>query len=222
MDPSHQEPFSSEFLYAQWFTDPMCSWSYIANRSIQQFRKHFSDRLIFRERLFVLYRDLNEFLKQRKMTRPEEFVPKLELASRKSGVSIEVKAWRQNDVPVSSETCCLWVSSALRLDPEKGSLFIWEMRKAMYEEGLNIGSPEIIEQISKKAGLNYVDLNKGFMDIETQKALREDQTSAEKERVTVRPTLVLENSGGDRVFVGGLMDPELFIHAGEVLLREAE
>ena len=221
MDPSMQKSFPSNRLYAQWFTDPMCSWSYIANRSIQQFRKHFTEHLIFRERLFVLYRDLNEFLKQRNITRPEEFVPKLELASRNSGVSVEVKAWKKNDVPVSSETCCLWVSSALRLDSEKGSLFLWEMRKAIYEEGQNIGSTEIIEQISQKVGLNYADLMKGFMEIETQKALREDQTSAEREKVTVRLTLVLENSGGDRVFIGGLMDCELFIHAGDVLLREA-
>ena len=221
MDTSLQKTFASNLLYAQWFTDPMCSWSYIANQSIHQFREHFSGRLIFRERLFVLYRELNEFLKQRNMTRPEEFVPKLESVSRNSGVALEVKAWKKNDVPVSSETCCLWVSSALRLDPEKGSLFLWELRKAMYEEGLNIGSTEIIEQISRKVGFNFAELMKGFMEIETQKALREDQVSAEREKVTVRPTLVLENSGGDRVFIGGLMDPELFIHAGEVLLREA-
>lgn len=44
---------------------------------------------------------------------------------------------------------------------------------------------------------------------------------AAREGVETRPTLVLRNSGGDRVLIGGLMDPELFIHAGEVLLREA-
>jgi putative protein-disulfide isomerase len=221
MDPSKQKSLPSGFLYAQWFTDPMCSWSYIANRAIEKFKTHFSNRLIFQERLFVLYPDLTTFLKKRNMLRPQEFVSKLESASQSSGVPIEVKAWTENNVPESSEICCLWVTSALRLDPEKGSLFLWEMRKAMYEEGQNISTPDVIERISRNAGLGYGDLAKTFKDPDTRKSLREDQEAAEREKVTVRPTLVLENSGGDRVFIGGLLDPELFIHAGEVLLREA-
>ena len=49
--------FPKNCLHARWFTDPVCSWSFAAEDAIESFLKHFSGRLVFENRMFVLYRD---------------------------------------------------------------------------------------------------------------------------------------------------------------------
>ena len=213
--------FSREYLHAQWFTDPMCSWSFAAEDSINAFRRHFSGRLIFQNRMFVLYRELSGFLDAHGMTSPSEFASRIEKVAKATGKKIESTAWSNNTVPESSEQCCLWIKAAQLLDAEKGDLFLSEMRKTLFLEGKDISSERVIEDLAKSSGLEVQTLRLGLFSQKVRSVLEEDQKAAEDEKVTARPTLVLRNSGGDRVFIGGLLDSELYIHAGEVLLREA-
>lgn len=213
--------FSREYLHAQWFTDPMCSWSFAAEDAIGEFRRHFTGHLVFQNRMFVLYKDLSLFLGAHGMTKPSEFAAKIDRVAKSTGKRIQTEAWTNNAVPGSSEQCCLWIKSAQLLDAEKGDLFLSEMRKALFLDGKDISSESVIEDLVRKSGMEIQPLRLGLFSQKVQAMLEEDQKLAEEERVTSRPTLVLRNSGGDRVFIGGLLDPELYIHAGEVLLREA-
>ncbi|MHB8421835.1 MAG: DsbA family protein [Leptospirales bacterium] len=221
MNESSPIEFPREYLHAQWFTDPMCSWSFAAEDAIGEFRRHFSGQLIFQNRMFVLYKDLSRFLGAHGMEKPNEFASKIESVARSTGKRIETAAWINNTVPASSEQCCLWVKSAQLLDEEKGDLFLSEMRKAFFQDGKDISSESVVEDLARISGMEIQPLRLGLFSQKVQTMLEEDQKAAEDERVTSRPTLVLRNSGGDRIFIGGLLDPELYIHAGEVLLREA-
>ena len=221
MDKSLSNEISKECLYAEWFTDPVCAWSYAAEDAITAFRHHFSGRIIFKHRMFVLYTDVSSFMDAHGMREQSEFAPKVEKVARATSKKLEASAWRNNNAPESSEQCCLWVKAAQLLDPEKGDLFLSEMRKALFLEGKNISNESVLADLAGLSGLEFQALRLGILSQKVRAMLDEDQTLAKEEMVTVRPTLVLKNSGGDRVFIGGLMDPELFIQAGEVLLREA-
>ena len=213
--------FPKNFLHARWFTDPVCPWSFAAEEAIESFRKHFSGRLVFENRMFVLYRDLSTFLKNHGMESPADFAPRIEKVSRATGKTISPGAWRKGNVPESSEECCLWVKAAQSLDPLKGNDFLARMRKVLFQQEENISSLSVLQEIARQSGLDPSILEEKVRQENCRALLSEDMALSAQEGVETRPTLVLRNSGGDRVLVGGLMDPELFIHAGEVLLREA-
>ena len=213
--------FPNHFLHARWFTDPVCSWSFAAEEAIETFRNHFSGRLLFENRMYVLYQDLSTFLRHHGMESQADFAPKIEKVSRATGKSISAGAWRKGNIPSSSEDCCLWVKAAQSIDPLKGNDFLSGMRKALFHQEENVSSLPVLKEIARISGLDPDMLQKKVREEGCRTLLAEDMSLAAREGVETRPTLVLRNSGGDRVLIGGLMDPELFIHAGEVLLREA-
>ncbi|MHB1286860.1 MAG: DsbA family protein [Leptospirales bacterium] len=221
MDGPLSNEISKECLYAEWFTDPVCAWSFAAEDAITAFRHHFSGRLIFKNRMFILYTDVSSFLGAHGMKTQSEFAPKVESVARATSKRLDSSVWRNNNAPKSSEQCCLWVKAAQLLDSGKGDVFLSEMRKALFLEGKNISDDGVLADLAELSGLEFQALRLGILSQKVRAMLDEDQTLAKEEKITVRPTLVLKNSGGDRVFIGGLMDSELFIHAGEVLLREA-
>ena len=213
--------FPKNYLHARWFTDPVRSWSFAAEDAIEKFRSHFSGRLVFENRIFVLYRDLSAFLSHHGMVSQADFASRIEKVAKITGKSISSGAWRKGNVPSSSEVCCLWVKAAQSINPLKANDFLSRMRKALFHQEENISGLPILKEIARQSGLDTQALQEKAQEEDCRTHLAEDMTLATREGVETRPTLVLRNSGGDRVLVGGLMDPELFIHAGEVLLREA-
>lgn len=213
--------FSKELLHARWFTDPVCSWSFAAEEAIGFFRHHFSGRLIFENRMLTLYRNLDRFLEHHGMAMPAEFAPKVDKVAQATGKPVSSEAWKKGAVPRSSEDTCLWVKAAQSIDPSRGDHFLSLMRKALFADARNIGEVSVLEELAHVAGLDPLRLEAMVNTEENKALLSDDGGMARMEGVETRPTLVLRNSGGDRVFIGGLMDPELYIHAGEVLLREA-
>ena len=208
-------------LFVEWYTDPFCSWSFAAEGPIEKFRLHFGDRLSFRHRLFPLYRQIDQFLKAHGMESQKEFAPKILNVSRATGVIMSGKVWENAQAPTSSEECCLFVEAALLSNAEKGGLLLSKMRQMAFLEGKNIGNRALTYDIADSLGLHREKIDEMLLSGRALSALNEDREMAEREGVTVRPTLILRNSGGDRVFIGGLRNPDLFILAGETLIQES-
>lgn len=208
-------------LFADWYTDPFCSWSYAAEAPIGIFRRHFGERLSFRHRLFPLYRNIDEFLKHHGMTRQQEFAPRIGKVSRATGVTMSPLVWETGQAPQSSEECCLFAEAALLVDPVKGGAFLARLRELAFLEGRNIGNPEVLLETAAMLGIDRGKIEEFIRSGAAKAELSADQEKAKEEGVTVRPTLIMTNTEGDRVFIGGLRNPDLFILAGESLIREA-
>lgn len=207
-------------LNAEWYTDPMCSWSYAAEAAMETFRRHFGSRLAFRHRLLPLYRDLNAFLSDHGLKSPAEFAPRIAKVSRLTGVAMTPRLWESGKVPQSSEDCCRYAKAALLTDPEKGHAFLARMRVLAFAEGEPIGDTQLLLREAARLGLNDRDLQRRAESVEVLAALQDDVEKGKSEGVTTRPTMILTNEGGDRVFIGGLRDAALFIKAGETLMAE--
>ncbi len=208
-------------LFADWYTDPFCSWSFAAEEAIARFRSHFGDRLSFRHRLFPLYSSIGEFLQKHGLATQQEFAPRIGKVSRATGVAMSPKVWESGQAPSSSEECCRFAEAALIADPEKGGRFLTRLRELAFLDGHNIGDPELLGKTARALGLDMSVIEEALRSGRATEALEEDREKARSEGVTVRPTLVMTNSEGDRVFIGGLRNPDLFILAGESLIREA-
>ncbi len=207
-------------LFADWYTDPFCSWSFAAEEPIRRFQSHFEGRLSFRHRLFPLYSNIEEFLRKHGLATQQEFAPRIGKVSRATGVAMSPKVWETGQAPSSSEECCRFAKAALLADPEKGGRFLSRVRELAFLEGRNIGDPGLLGDTAKALGLDIPVLGEILRSGKAKAALDEDLEKARIEGVTVRPTLVMTNSEGDRVFIGGLRDSDLFILAGESLVRE--
>jgi predicted DsbA family dithiol-disulfide isomerase len=208
-------------LNAEWYTDPFCSWSFAAEKAIRKFRDHFGERLHFEHRLFVLYRDLDSFLKNHHLERPRDFAPKIEKVSRATKVMMTARGWESEQVPRSTEPCCRYVKAAMKLDPALGDRFLSRLRELAFVDGANIGDRSVLLHAAQEVGIKPDQLESELTNPDLSNALKEDNEKAKAEGVTVRPTLILTNPDGDRVFIGGLINPDLFIMAGEALVQEA-
>lgn len=208
-------------LAARWFTDPFCSWSYAAEEAIRSFRAHFGERVAFSHHMMVLYRDLPSFLTKHHLNRPRDFAPRIRDVSRETGVPINDGSWESEQVPASTETCCLFVRAAIGIDPVLGDRLLSRIRKLAFVDGRNIGETGLLFDAATEEGFDRNTLEQAFRDPGASLELDRDAVMAREEGVTVRPTLILTNPGGDRVFVGGLRNAELFILAGEALIAEA-
>ncbi len=208
-------------LFAEWYTDPFCSWSYAAEGPIETFRRHFGETLSFRHRLFPLYCNIDQFLRDHGLAAQKDFAPKILKVSRATGVTMESKVWENEQAPPSSEECCLFVEAALLSDPEKGGALLSRMRQMAFLEGQNIGNHSLLLKVAASLELDPKKIEEMLRSGRAFTALNDDREKAEREGVTVRPTLILTNAGGDRVFIGGLRNSDLFILAGETLIQEA-
>lgn len=207
-------------LFAEWYTDPFCSWSYAAEGALDKFRKHFGSRLSFRHRLLPLYKDLGPFLAHHGFSNQAEFAPRVLKVSKVTGIPMSPRVWELGRAPTSTEECCLFAKAALIADPAQGDLLLSRMRVLAFVEGEAIGDRELLLREAKRLGLDTKRLEELERSPAVSAALQEDVDRAREEGVTTRPTLVLGNAGGDRVFIGGLRNAELFILAGETLVAE--
>lgn len=207
-------------LFAEWYTDPLCSWSYAAESAMETFRSHFGPRLAFTHRLLPLYRDLGHFLADHGLKSEAEFAPRILKVSRITGVPMSPRVWELGRAPKSMEECCRFAKAALLTDPEKGHRLLARMRALAFVEGEPIGDLALLQKEAGRLGLDGKELAERAQSAEVRAALQEDIEKGKSEGVTIRPTLILTNEGGDRVFIGGLRNPDLFILAGETLVAE--
>ena len=207
-------------LFAEWYTDPLCSWSYAAESAMETFRSHFGPRLAFTHRLLPLYRDLGHFLSDHGLKSEADFAPRILKVSKITGVPMSPRVWELGRAPKSMDECCRFAKAALLTDPEKGHRLLARMRALAFVEGEPIGDLDLLQKEAGRLGLDGKELAERAQSAEVRTALQEDVGKGKSEGVTTRPTLILTNEGGDRVFIGGLRNPDLFILAGETLVAE--
>ena len=216
------EAFNPEKLIdVQWYTDPLCSWSFAAEKAIGDFRNKMGNRIIFHHRMLPLYRLLETFLAAHEMKTPADFASKIRKASKATGVEMTTTPWEKGIVPKDGSILSKWALAALSIDPIKGDQYLQHLRRAFFVEGRDLTKTGSLRDLGEKVGLDPEMLEKLSSGEMIRQQLEADIKKGAEEGVSVRPTLVMVNSGGDRIFIGGLRDAELFIHAAEVLISEA-
>ena len=208
-------------LDVQWFTDPLCSWSFAAEKAIGEFRSQMEKSIIFHHRMLPLYQSLETFLSAHQMKSPSEFATKVQKASRATGVEMTTAPWERGIVPKDGHFLSKWTLAAISIDPLKGDKYLHQLRRAFFVEGRDLTKTEFLKDLGERVGLDPVMLEKLSSSENILEQLHADIRKGSVEGVSVRPTLVMVNSGGDRVFIGGLRDANLFVHAAEVLISEA-
>jgi len=210
-----------KILEVQWFTDPVCSWSFAAEKAIEEFRTEMGKKIIFHHRMLPLYQSLETFLLAHGMKSSSDFASKIKKASEATGVKMTTAPWERGIVPKDGEFLSRWALAAISMDPLKGDKYLKLLRRSFFVEGRDLTKTEFLKELGETVGLDPDMLEKMSGSDIIRKELQDNIKKGSAEGVSVRPTIVMVNSGGDRVFIGGLRDAKLFIHAADVLISEA-
>ncbi len=218
---TEKTPLPEKVLEVQWFTDPLCSWSFAAEKAIGDFKNEMGNNIVFHHRMLPLYQSLDTFLAAHGMKSPFEFASKVQKASKATGVEMTTAPWERGIVPKDGHILSKWVLAAISLDPVKGDKYLHHLRRAFFVEGRDLTKTVFLRELGQEVGLDPEILEQKASGETIRQQLETDIKKGSAEGVSVRPTLVMVNNGGDRIFIGGLRDPKLFIHAAEVLISEA-
>lgn len=192
----------------EYFTDPLCAWSYASEPTVQSLISGYGDKIDFEYRsLPILDAVLGEPRTGQKMHTPDEMRREWSEISRKTNTKIDPALW-QEDGPHSSWPANRAMKAAMRQGFEKGNRFVHTLRNAVMQEKRNPSNLDVLKEIAGQAGLDvdqfYHDMTEDAAQLEQEVA--EDRLAASARCIYSTPTLAMQNDEEDMVIAQGTLD----------------
>jgi predicted DsbA family dithiol-disulfide isomerase len=195
-------------LKIDYYTDPLCAWSYVSEPTIQQTISQYGDKVDFRFRsLPIIDRLEGEPKAGLKVYRPEQIGREWREISAKTGRKIDPGLWEEHP-PHSSWPANRAMKAALRQGFDKGNRFIHELRDAVMQQRRNPSNLDTLKEIAGRSGLDadrfYDDMTANATQLEQE--VTDDRLEAIEHCINSTPTLVLQNEDGDKITIEGTLD----------------
>lgn len=207
-------------IAVDYYTDPMCSWSWAFQPVLERIRRDYRDRVRIRYRMLPIYEDIGRH------TDPahgvwgsvKDLADHWREVAQQTGAWIDPGLWLE-DPPDTCWTACRAYHAAARQGEVIGERFLLMMREAFLKRRLNVARLDRLEDLAREtAGRTGLDPDRLLKDAETpwtREAVEEDRRAATEEGIRERPTLVFER--GHRLVYGPC---RLFTGVIDVLLEE--
>ena len=199
-----------------YFSDVLCVWAYVGQARLDELRRKLGDRIELIYRQIQVFGDVPD-----KMARswghrggPEAYRDHvLQVAAGFPHVQVHPEIWTRN-VPKSSLPAHMLLKAAQVLvdegacpagpiDTFDGMTVLeqtaWQIRRAFFEELVDVGQRGALLEIAENAGLPRQELEAALDDGRAAAALWGDQARREHHQVQGSPTFVL-NQGRQKLF----------------------
>lgn len=209
-------------IKVEYFTDPLCAWSYASEPTVQSLISQFGDKIGFQYKsLPILDGIIGEPKQGEKIHSPDEMAEAWSEISEKTGTKIDVGLWHTNP-PHSSWPANRAMKAALMQGFDKGNRFLHVLRDAIMTEQKNPSNLEVLKDIAGRSGL---DVDRFYMQMTDNASALEESVAADLLEGTNRciystPTLVMQNDQGDKVIVQGTLDYEVCSRAIHLLMGQ--
>ncbi len=200
-----------------YFTDPLCSWCFAIEPVLERLKREFGSRIEIHYRLFPLFTDLKEALSE--PTRLWNIADRYRIVSKKTGIPIDNRVWYE-DPPHSAYPPAESVKAAERQGLEAVDRYIGLLRIAVMREAKNIARREVQIETAGKAGLDLAQFEKDLADPRLREEVDADVNEAIRQNVESRPAFLISNSVGDKVYLCGPRNYDVFAAAVDGLYRE--
>lgn len=200
-----------------YYTDPLCSWCFAAEPTLDRVKGHFNDRIELHYKLLPLFEEVREVMND--PSRLWTIADRYRIVSKKTGVYIDNRVWSQ-DPPHSAWPACEAVKAAERQGLDAADRFIKLLRNAVMLDGKNIAKREVQIELATKGGLDRSSFERDIADPKRREEVLSDIQDARRENVESRPHFVLTNTQGDKVAIAGPRVFSLFKEAVDALYKE--
>lgn len=209
-------------IQVEYFTDPLCAWSYAAEDSIQKLQQEFKDQIEFKVRMLpIMDRLASEADPEQKILSPDFLKMEWQHISKVTDTKMDASIWEENP-PHSSWPGCRAVKAAERQGQDKVTTFLHNFRIAIFEHKRNPSNLEAMKEIARQSGLD-VDRFHNDMTIhaaDLEELVNEDTQEAAVKCVESTPTLLFHSPNGDGVTISGPRDYNLMRQAMMTLMQE--
>lgn len=216
----------AEKFEMEYFTDPLCCWSWGMEPQLRKLRFLLRNRLSYRYIMGGLLRDWKHFEDPlNNISRPTQLGPLWMEARHSTGQFIDENIWIENPVD-TSYLACMAVKAAEQQSFVAGEAMLRELREAVMMKRKNIGEMKeilaIAEQLEKKEILDLSKLKKAMYTDEAADLFRKDLEYLKIKGITRFPSFLISYKGRTLQITGyrpfevlletfKVLDPELKI-----------
>lgn len=209
----------------EYFTDPLCCWSWAFEPVWQAFCEQYAGQLQWRYRMCGLIRDWNSYADPiHSVSRPAQMGPLWYHVRQTMGIELDDRLWIE-DPPSSSYPACLACKAAELQSAEAGERYLRAVRAAAMLRRCNIAREETLLEVARQLEASWPD---GFVaerfaaDFQSQSAaaaLREDLMTARYYEIARYPTLLMRR-GPKALLLTGYRPLDVLDRAIEQLVCE--
>lgn len=208
-DPSPALPGHVRLSIEYW-TDPLCCWSWAFEPQWRRLRYELGDALVWRYRMGGMIPAWSNYSDPlNSINRPMQMGPLWFQVRHVSGMPIDDKLWVE-DPPASSYLSCIAVKAAERQSSRAGELYLRRLREAVMVNRRNISRRAVLLDVADELSADRpddFDASTLARDLDARPAIdafREDLKQASFRNIGRFPTLTLRRpgQGGGIILVG--------------------
>lgn len=197
---------SVDRIVLDYYTDPLCCWSWAIDKSLERLEHEFGDRLSVRYIMGGMLRTWDAFNDPyNDINRPIQMAPMWMHASNVTNAVYNTHIWH-NDPPASSYPACIAVKTAGLQAPQAEKKYLFRVREAVMTRGLNIARTAVLHQIADEVAAEIPEhfstetfkkdwqLKAGYTPFEN------DLQKVASHRISRFPTLLMK--GNEKAVVG--------------------
>lgn len=191
-------------LEIEYFTDPICSWSWALEPQLLRLRAALGDQAKWRLRLMGMVDGPRFSDPLQQIHQPGQWAPQwLEVAQR-TGMPFDPSIWH-DDPPTDSRLACLAVAAAAMQSERSGWAMLRRLRESVMVGRRNVARHEVLEEIAQaldREGLLDAKQWRHALGAEpVRHRIRNDMAQASYQQIHRFPTLLLRPGGSRRALL---------------------
>jgi predicted DsbA family dithiol-disulfide isomerase len=190
----------------EFYTDPLCCWSWAFEKQWQRFVADHREEISYEYIMGGMiphWQSYNDPLNS--VSKPIQMGPIWMHASEVTQVKMKYSIWHE-DPPSSSYPASIAVKTARIQSKQAAEKYLYESRRTMMDDGMNISKPEVLLAVAKSLDgndLDYTTFEKDWNEGNGKEAFRQDLQKAKYHSIGRFPTLTFQNSEGKGVLITG-------------------
>lgn len=192
-----------------YYTDPLCVWSWAFEAPLRRLRYEFGTQLVWRSVMGGMIANWESFADPlHAIHRPAQMAPYWFYVRQQSGMPLDERIWLE-DPPDSSFPACLAVKAAERQGADMGERYLRRLREAVMLQRRNIARCEELLALASALSCDpggSLDIERFAADLDSEavlQAFREDLMEARYRGIGRFPTLILRGDGPAGVLLTG-------------------
>jgi putative protein-disulfide isomerase len=199
-----------------FYTDPLCCWSWAFDQHWRRLLHEYADQIDYTYVMCGMIANWNSYNDpMNSVSRPLQMGPVWMHASEVTHVKMKYSIWHE-DPPGSSYPACIAVKTAGLQSALAEHTYLYHIRKALMDEGLNIARPENLVAVAEGIGDACFDVARFKSDWQSgggKDAFRTDIQKAKFHNIGRYPTLTLQNAEGKGILIVGYRPYEVLDQA---------